>query len=291
LGDITSYGSGSWDFWLIKTNSQGIEEWNQTFGGSSSDYGRSVQQTTDGGYIIAGFTSSFGNGGSDVWLIKTGSDGNEEWNQTLGGNDSELGESVEQTTDGGYIITGTIFYENLGGVDVLLIKTDSDGNEEWSRTFGGNNNDYGYSVQQTTDGGYIISGSAGSFGIYGTDLWLIKADAQGIEEWNRTFDIGPGEAGYSVQQTQDGGYILTGWSSSENNWSNPDLCLIKTDSEGNKLWSQVFGGSEDDYGRSVKQTSEGGYVITGYTASYGNGDKNIWLIKTDSEGNTESFGY
>ena len=213
---------------LIKTDSNGNEEWNQTFGGNDYDLGYSVQQTIDGGYIITGSTW---NGSRDVWLIKTDSNGDEEWNQTFGGPDYDFGVSIQQTTDGGFIITG---YTYLGLRNVWLIKTDPDGNEEWNQTFGGNDDDYGYSVQQTTDGGYIITGATSSFGNGETDVWLIKTDPDGNEEWNQT-----------------------------------------------------FGGNDDDYGYSVQQTTDGGYIITGATSSFGNGDRDVWLIKTNSGGDTE----
>jgi hypothetical protein len=286
-GGTESFGNGERDVWLIKIDSQGNEEWNQTFGGSESDVGISVQQTTDGGYIITGYTNSFGNGQGDLWLIKTDSDGIEEWNQTFGGSEYDVGESVQQTTDGGYIITG---YTNSFGNEVLwLIKTDNQGNEEWNQTFGDSNDDYGESVHQTTDGGYIITGWTDSFGNGSYDVWLIKTDSEGNEEWNKTFGGSEYDWGSSVQQTEDGGYIITGVTESFGNGSY-DVWLIKIDSQGNEEWNKTFGGSEYDYGQSVQQTTDGGYIITGSTYSFGNGERDVWLIKTDSEGKTGPFG-
>ena len=228
-GRTESFGNGEGDVYLIKTDGSGNELWNKTFGGTSNDYGHSVQQTQDGGYIITGSTSSFGNFGYDVWLIKTDGSGNEQWNQTFGGTNSY---SVQQTQDGGYIITGST--QSFVGVDydVYLIKTDGSGNELWTKTFGETSNDFGLSVQQTSDGGYIMTGPTRSFGNGNNDFWLIKTDENGIEQWTKTFGGTDEDLGQSVQQTQDGGYIITGMTSSFGNGS-LDVYVIKTNQFGN----------------------------------------------------------
>ena len=284
---IGSTGSDYYyDVWLIKTDPKGTEEWNQTFGGDNKDYGNSVQQTIDGGYIITGEISSSGNGSSDVLLIKTDQQGQEEWIQTFGGSDYDIGNSIEQTYDGGYIITGSTRSYGNGSSDVLLIKTDQQGQEEWIQTFGGGYIDIGNSIKQTSDNGYIITGYTQSYGNGSRDVWLIKTNSQGNEEWNQTFGGSYVDIGNSIQQTIDGGYIITG-SRGTDYYS--DLWLIKTDYQGNEEWNRTFGGNDYDFGNSVQQTTDDGYIIIGHTKSYGNGGYDIFLIKTDSEGNTEPY--
>ena len=264
-------------------------EWDKTFGGSDNEGASSVQQTSDGGYIVAGATLSYGAGGSDFWLIKTDANGNKEWDKTFGGFKWDSASSVQQTSDGGYIVAGDIYSYGAGKNDFWLVKTDANGNKEWDKTFGGSDYDIARSIQQTSDGGYIVAGSTSSYEAGESYFWLIKTDVNGNKEWDKTFGRLGSDDAYSVQQTSDGGYIVAGdiYSYGAYGAGVSDFWLVKTDANGNKEWDKTFGGSNNDYARSVQQTSDGGYIVVGSTSSYGVGGNDSWLIKTDANGNKE----
>ncbi len=276
-GGTESYGAGDCDVYLVKTDASGNEQWSNTYGGSAYDRGRFVLQTNDDGYVIVGNTYSFGAGDNDVYLIKTDASGDTTWTKTFGGINDERGDCVQQTADGGYIITGLTWSFSSGHFDVYLIKTDASGSEEWYQTFGGNNEDAGKSVQQTIDGGYIITGYTYSYGAGGDDLWLIKTNSNGNVTWDHTFGDYSLDGGNFVQPTSDDGYIVTGWNSAGAGLA--DLWLIKTDVYGNSEWDYKFGGSLDDVGSVVQQTTDGGFIMVGTTESSGAGSHDVYLVK------------
>jgi hypothetical protein len=253
--------------WLLKTDAGGNTIWDKTFSGESTVFGNSVQQTTDGGYIVCGDT-----------LIKTDADGNELWKKVFEG----WGYSVQQTRDSGFIICGRSEHH------LRLTKTDADGNATWDKMFISQAIDEGNSVQQTTDGGYIVCGNTWAVQDYGgidrPNVWLIKTDAEGNKLWDKTFGGTLYHSGHSVQQTTDGGYIICGTGDAEGAEYTLGVLLIKTDASGNKLWERVF---ENGHGSSVKQTTDGGFIICG-TASFGISvvtQEHCWIIKTDADGN------
>ena len=292
VGSFYSYDLSSYVVWLIKTDASGNEQWNSKYGGSDNDYGHGVQPTPDGGYIIVGWTKSYGAGNADIWLIKTDGYGNEQWNRTYGGKEWDSGLAIQLTQDNGYIIVGLTSSFGAGENDVWLIKTDSNGVIVWSKTFGGKNDDSGHFIQNTSDGGHIISGYTKSYGEGNKDVWLIKIDSNGKEEWNQTFGGKEDDTGESVQPTPDGGYILIGDTYS-NSAGYSDVLLIKTDEFGQKQWTQTFGGRLYDRGRMVQPTTDGGYIIVGNWYNEGSYNSDIWFIKTDIFGQrqwSQTFG-
>jgi len=281
-GYTASLGAGGADVYLIKTNAAGDTLWTKTFGGTDWEEGQSVLQTTDGGYVITGYTYSFGAGGWDVYLIKTDADGDTLWTRTYGGRDDDCGWSVQQTADSGYIIAGYTRSFGAGSYDIYLVRTDARGDTLWTRTLGGAQEDFGRSMQQTSDGGCIVVGSTTSYGAGSADVYLIRTNANGDTLWTKTIGGREGDGASSVQQTFDGGYIIAGGTSSFGEGC--DVYLINTDANGDTLWTKAFGGGDGDGTGSVRRTSDGGYIVAGYTYSFGAGGSDVYLIKTDSLG-------
>jgi uncharacterized delta-60 repeat protein len=276
---------GAYDIFLIKTDANGNIIWAKTYGETYWGEAYSVQQTSDGGYIVAGSTTSF-TGWDDIFLIKTDANGNVIWAKTYGGTGDDWVYSVQQTSDGGYIVAGWTDSFGTGGYDFILIKTDANGNIIWAKTYGGTNWDFAYSVQQTSDGGYIVAGYTNSFGAGSYDIFLIKTDANGNIQWAKTYGGTDDDKAYSVQQTSDGGYIVAGYKSYF--FAADNIFLIKTDANGNIVWTKTYWGTDWDRTFSVQQTSDGGYIAAGYTDSFGAGGPDIFLIKTDANGNIGS---
>ncbi len=283
VGTVLSAGPSNYDVQLIRTNGNGRRLWSKTFGGGGWDWGRFVRQTSDGGFIITGWTNSHGAGGGDLWLLKTDARGTEEWSRTYGGIENDHGNCIQPTADGGYIITGATISNSVGNDDLWLIKTDSTGTAQWMLTLGDKGYEEGHFVATTSDGGYIVVGSTTSTGAGESDAWLIKLGLNGRTDWTRTFGGVEWDWGNAVQETPDGGYILVGTTLSFGAGGS-DVWLIKTDAEGQEEWSRTYGGHSLDFGLSVQPTSDGGYIIAGQTYSFGAGNGDLWLIKTDSEG-------
>lgn len=257
-------GQGLTDVWLLKMDFKGDTTWTKLFTGNLEEEGYVVRETSDGGYIIVGYTRSYGVGDDDVWLIKTDINGNIIWTKTYGGFGLELGKDVQETSDGGYIIVA----ETGGNQGIWLIKTDEVGNSLWTKNYGGYFA-YPYSIVQTSDGGYII---LGEITLTHTQTWLIKTNSNGDTLWTKTFD---GIRGFSMAQTSDGGFIISGGAQG-------DLGILRINSFGDTLWAKSVGSTGNDIGYSVQQTFNGGYIIVGSTYSNETLD-DIWLIRLDSD--------
>jgi len=259
-------------------------EWSKTYGGTNDDDASSVVQTSDGGYAMAGWTLSYGAGGSDMWLVKTDASGNMQWSRTYGGTADDYANVLVQTSDGGYALAGYTTSYGAGGADFWLIKTDSAGNLQWSKTYGGAYTDIANALIQTADGGYALAGLTAHYP--NADFLLVKTDSSGNAQWTRTYGGANYEHAYALVRTVDGGYALAGYTASYGAGAD-DFWLVKTDANGYAQWSKTYGGTWYDDACALVQTTDGGYAIAGNTVASVNSPTEFLLVKTDSAGNTQ----
>ncbi len=304
-------------FFVLSIQAQPHIEWQKSFGGSDDDQAYCIAQTGDDGFIIAGASYSsdgdiLGNFGfQDIWIVKLDKTGVMSWQKSLGDTIMEVASSIQQTLDGGYIVSGYSSADDLYGIpkrgtsNLIVFKLNNTGNIIWQKSFGGSNSEFGSSIQQTTDGGYIVGGSSKSndkdvTGNYGDfDYWIVKLSNVGDIVWQKSYGGTANDRLNSIQQTSDGAYIAAGSSNSNDkdvsgNHGRSDYWVIRINSSGTLIWQKSLGGSLDDIAYSIKQTSDNGFIVAGYSGSY-NGDvtentnpvKNIWVVKMNDLGTVE----
>ena len=272
------------DVYLIKVNEGGSEVWSRTYGGSGSDYGRARPSGT--GYIIAGSTNSYGTGGYDGYLIKIDQNGNTLWSSTFGtATNDEIFATVIQTEDGGYLCAGQKAPSGTEDREVYIVKTDQNGNEIWSKTGGDQQLDDVHRIIETSDGNYILIGITRENGGY--DTFITKMDQNGNTIWHSAIGSTHTDYAMDIIELSDGSFVLTG--SIYLTSANIDVFLTKINSLGNQLWTKTYGGYNTDYGMSLLQTPDGGFIINAFTGSYdqGEGEGDLFIIKTDTSGNAE----
>jgi len=327
------FGLATYDYWIVKLNPAGAIEWQRCLGGSGADYAKHIQPTGDGGYIVAG--ESYSNDGDvsgwhegydlfgvptfDYWVAKLSSTGDLEWQRCLGGSNEETAFSIQQTSDGGFIIAGNSWSDdgdvsgNHGKSDYWIVKLSVSGSTEWQRCFGGTNEDYAHSIKQTSDGGYIIAGFSNSndgdvtgwhvgYDISGTiaysDCWIVKLDSSGAIAWQCCLGGSLFDEAYSIQQTADGGYIVAGNSGSVDGdvsgiHGSGDYWIAKLDTCGSIIWQLCLGGSGVENAYSVHETTDKGFAIAGYTTSDDgdvsgtHGSTDLWIVRLSPETSVE----
>lgn len=321
-GDVTG-NHGQEDAWVLKLDKSGNKLWQKALGGTGRDYASSIAASWDGGYIIAGYTSSndgdvSGNhGGYDAWVIKLDKDGNKQWQKTFGGNDYDQGNSITATLDGGYVMaaytssTDGDVSSYRGRGDVWVVKLDKHGNKQWQKTLGGTGEEFPFCIKKSTAGGYVIaaytqsndgdvSGNHGGFG----DAWVVHLDKSGNTMWQKT--LGGSERDYanSITPSVDGGYVLAGETNSNDGDVSGyhgggelggDAWVVKLDKDGNKQWQKALGGSGYDKGYAVIPSGDGGYIMAGESGSddgdvsglHGSFYGDAWVVKLDKHGNKQ----
>jgi hypothetical protein len=285
-GKTGSYGSGGSDAYVVRIDGMGNIMWGEAFGGATNEQINAVRVTAGGQYIMVGTTNSFGAGANDIIVSLMADPGNILWQKTVGGSADELGYDVQPTSDGGFIISGYTATFGAGGIDVYLVKLNSAGNVQWSRTYGGTGDEIGYSVQQTADGGYIVAGSTTSFGVGSGDFFVVRTDSLGNQLWAKTYGGSLADVAKSIKRTPAGGYIIGGHTYSFGS-GGPDAYAVRIDDNGNTVWAETFGGTNYDFILSVDTTSDGGYMFAAHTISYGAGNYDFWLIKVTSSGTVQ----
>jgi hypothetical protein len=315
-GDVQGH-KGSGDAWIVKLNPTGDILWTKCYGGTGSESIRSLEITSDGGYIFGGYTDSNDGDvhgskiGHDFWVVKLDALGDTVWTRCYGGNGSEQIRSLKQTFDGGYIIAGYTTTQNNGDIhdhlglkDWWIVRIDPNGDTLWTRCYGGSNDDDAYSIQQTSDSGFIIAGYTNSNDGYvhhridtiSKDMWVVKLDVNGDTVWTKCLGLTDDDEANSIIQTFDGGYIVAGHSYEDwlgRNNGHYDFCIIKLNPDGDTTWVKFFGGTYWENATDIIQTYDSCYLVAGFTHSSNNGDvwgnngeRDFWIIKLNQDGDT-----
>jgi hypothetical protein len=270
------------DVYLLKVNKAGDTLWTRKFGGAEDDNGWCVKETADQGYIITGFTESYGAKENDIYLLKTDIDGNEIWHKIYKGTGDDIAWSLSINKDQGYTIAGQTTSTGNGKLDGYLIRTDAEGNVLWSKTFGGTEVDRFFSVDLAKDGSILLAGLTYSSGAGDRDAYLVKTDESGNIEWEKTFG-GPGyDNAHTVIVNRQNEVMLTGYGDYWNSFGSRDMFLTKLTMSGDEKWTKTYGGTEHDHCMTVFQTNDNGYILTGYTQSFGKGSSEAYVVKTNS---------
>ncbi|MCB9193132.1 MAG: T9SS type A sorting domain-containing protein [Flavobacteriales bacterium] len=306
-GDVTGQHGGE-DFWVVKLTATGALSWQKSLGGTLNDGARYVEQTSDGGYIVAGYSRSSNgdvagqHGDSDCWVVKLDASGNLVWQKALGGTDSDEARCVKETSDGGFVVFGYTqsnngdVSANNGGWDYWLVKLDANGSMQWQHTYGGTGNEFGHSITLTSDGGFFVVGETASnngdvSGNHGaSDIWAVKLNDAGVIEWQRALGGTGSEWTYSAEQVVDGGYVIAGRTDSNDGDVNGlnggvDFWILRLDAVGSVLWQEPLGGTSDELAYAIRSTTDGGYLIAGGSSSVngdvsGNhGNADMWVVR------------
>jgi uncharacterized delta-60 repeat protein len=289
-GLTMSFGAGGNDLWVLKLDPSGAVQWQKSYGGADNDGAYSIQETADGGYIVAGATASFGAEYANFWVLKLSPNGAVQWQKSYGADD-DFAYSIQETADGGYIVAGDTWSSGTGSHDCWVLRLDPHGDVQWQKSYGGADGDFTYSIQETADGGYIVAGHTWSSGTWDTNFWVLKLNTDGDVQWQKSYGGADDEFAWSIQETADGGYIAAGATASFGA-GHYDCWVLKLNADGDVQWQKSYGGTEEDDGRSIRETADGGYIVAGATASFGAGT-DLWVLRLSPNGDVlwqKSYG-
>ncbi len=286
-GNTESFGAGGGDIWCLKLDPSGNISWQKTYGGINDDYLMAVHATPDGGWLLVGWTYSFGAGGRDGWCVKIDASGNISWQKAYGGAGWDEITAVESTSDGGYIVVGNTYSFGAGSEDAWCMKLNASGNIMWEKTYGGSSADVALGVNATGDGGYILGGQTESFGAGGQDVWCVKINASGNVLWQKTYGGGGKDGLYGVNAAADGGPVFAGYTYSSG-VGGADAWCVKLNASGDILWQKTYGGLDGDYMHAVQPSSDGGYLYVGRSRSFSDGSSDGLCFRLDSAGTIDA---
>ena len=286
-GSTVSFGLGMFDMWLLRIDSLGDSVSSHTYGGTNSDGCNAVVAAADGGFLLAGYTDSYGSGNKDFWLVKTDDNGDSLWSRTYGGTYFDFCYDIQPAVDGGYILAGRTSSFGAGNSEFWMVRVNDDGDSLWSRTFGTPYSDECLAVCCTPDGGFALAGSVSAAPAGNRDFWLIKTDANGDSLWSRACGGSHYDECYAMVPAADGGFLLGGYTCSFGSASpeDPHAWLLKVDSNGDSLWSLISGGNNQEFWNTIKLTPAG-CMTAGVSYSFGNGSADFWLMETDAAGDS-----
>jgi hypothetical protein len=284
-GLTNSFGAGGYDGYVVRTDASGLELWSETFGGSDWDEIYSIEVDPIDGFIAAGRTYSSGLGGADGWLLSIAEEGGLDWERTYGSTNSDFLRDVALIDAGGYVVVGGT--DSIGTMDSWVMTVDVAGDVVWTAIDGGDSLDYGVDILQTIDGGFSIIGTTESYSPW-TEMYHYKLDGTGLFQWFFHWGQTGNQEGFEHVQLSDGRLVSICYNRAVGN-GGADYFLLFTDPQGNFIQAPSYGGSEDELGYSVASTLDGGFILAGTTDTWGFGVQDIWMLKTDSAGQTASM--
>ncbi len=283
-GEIRTIYAGDSDMYIVKTNGVGDILWTKQYGGVKPEYPNSMVATDDGGFLICGYTASYGAGSNDAWIVKLNSSGDMVWNKTYGGPGNDEGKEIIRASDGNYVFVGRSNYSGGANYDGFLKKIDPAGNEIWTKYYGGSAYETLRSLKQCSDGGFIAIGQTFTYGNGSPgDIYLVRTTPGGDMTWYKTYGGAMEDDGNFVLANNDGSFTFTSETTSFGA-GDFDVQATKVDASGNIIWNKYYGGDKKDVSKTIRPTTDGGYIIGAISRSFGWINPDMWLVKINANG-------
>lgn len=277
-GRTKSFGAGGFDVYLLKIDSNGNKLWEKAYGGRGDDVGDCIVQSGDGGFIAAGWTTSFGAGHRDVYLLKIDGEGNKVWEKTFGGSSGDGAFSIVEAGEGEFVAAGLTASFGDGVVSAYLMKINGNGDKVWEKWYGGSGDAGANWIVRSGDGGFLVAGWTAPSDDSNSEVYLLKIDGDGNRVWEKTYGDGGDYRAYRIVQSGDGGFIVAGITNSSDA-GDTDPYFLKVDANGNMIWEKAYGGSGDEEPWEIVETGDGEFIVVGWTESFGAEKMDAYLLK------------